>query len=164
MTERARILVVEDDDALRRMLCASLSRIAPVATARDGAEALAWLAASEPPDLIVSDVMMPRVTGLDLARAVKGDARLRDVPLLFLSAVTSSKGVVDGINAGARQYVTKPFKSGDLEERVKRLLARRAPAVQAEAIRSEEISLDELELALALDEMEGDEPSATPTP
>ena len=167
MPERARILLVEDDDDLRRMLSVTLGRLAHVHTARDGEEALTWLRTSPAPDVIVSDVMMPRVGGIELARALKHDQRLSGIPLVLLSAATDPKTVVTGINAGARQYLTKPFKSADLESRVKKLLALRAgekvagAGAEPERTVASDVSLDELPFDLDIDVVPFDEMTST---
>lgn len=128
MGERVTILLVEDDEALRRMLSVSLGSLGRVVTARSGDDALEQLEDMGPPSLVVSDVMMPGMTGLELVRAMRSDPRLAHVPVVLLSAKTDARAVIDGINAGARHYVTKPFKTADLTEKVARLIRTNARA------------------------------------
>lgn len=116
------VLVVEDDDALRKMLARILQELGDVTEARDGKEALAVLAKDPVPRLVVTDIMMPNVDGLELARRMKADARLKHVPIVMLTAKQGPKDVIDGVNAGARVYVTKPFKVDDLKAKVKKAM------------------------------------------
>lgn len=117
-----RILVAEDDPDLRLMLQRMLAPLGQVVTVTDGAQALETLQADPDFDLIVTDLMMPRMDGLTLARKLKRDAKLGRIPVLMLTAKDTSKDVIAGINAGARHYVTKPFKHQELIDKVKRAL------------------------------------------
>jgi DNA-binding response OmpR family regulator len=148
MEEAHRILVVEDDDALRRMLAVSLGRLAQVVTASNVDEAMSHLRAEPPPSVVVTDVMMPGTSGIELARTIKKTPRLADVAVVMLSAKTGARDLIDGINAGVRHYVTKPFKSSDLEQKVAKLLkaSRRTPAPPAEEPEELELELEHGEL------------------
>jgi DNA-binding response OmpR family regulator len=117
-----RILVVEDDDALRQILIHALGAWYGVYEACDGIVALRLLAQIPPPDLVVCDVMMPRVDGFEFARRMRGKKELARVPLIFLTAKTGVSDIVEGINSGARHYLPKPFKLADLLTRVKKIL------------------------------------------
>jgi CheY-like chemotaxis protein len=119
------IMVVEDDPAIREMLVRSLGLEYQVYEAQDGHAALETLAQIELPDLLIADVMMPRMDGLTLARALKAEARTRAIPIIFLTGLDSAKDVVQGINAGARHYLTKPFKIQDLLSKVGKTLGQK---------------------------------------
>ncbi|MBZ0122145.1 MAG: response regulator [Sandaracinaceae bacterium] len=119
---RPLILVAEDDPDVLRMLETILRTIGEVTTARDGQEAFELASAGPTPDLIVTDIMMPRMDGLALARTLKADARLSRVPVVMLTARTGPRDVIAGINAGARFYVTKPFKTDELLSKVRKAL------------------------------------------
>lgn len=121
-TTRRRILVVEDDHDLLRMLQKMLSPVGQIETATDGETALEQVRSGTPPDLIVTDLMMPRMDGLTFARALKQTERTAGIPIVMLTAKNQPLDVVAGINAGARHYVTKPFKQEELLEKVKRAL------------------------------------------
>lgn len=112
------ILVVDDDDDIRAMLVRALGTTYTVYEARDGIEARAVLDRIAAPDAIVTDVMMPRLDGIAFAKLVRQDAGLQRVPILFLTARGSPVDVITGINAGARHYVTKPFKIADVLAKV----------------------------------------------
>ena len=116
------VLVVDDDDDIRRLVARALAEHHEVREARDAKEALAALEAGDP-DVIVCDVMMPAETGLEFARRIRSAGK--KIPVVFLTAKASPLDVVEGINAGARAYVTKPFKLAPLVERIDRIIAGR---------------------------------------
>ncbi len=116
------IVVVEDDDTLRKMLVRIFSELGSVREARDGRDALTVLAQDPVPRLVVTDVMMPNMDGLELARRMKADPRLSRVPILMLTARQGPRDLIDGVNAGARVYVTKPFKVDDLKAKAKKAM------------------------------------------
>jgi DNA-binding response OmpR family regulator len=119
---RPKILVVEDDEDLLRMMYRMLSTIADVAMAADGEHALKILQSGTPPDLVITDWMMPRKDGLTLVKEMKLDERLKGTPAIILTAKSSPRDVIAGINSGARHYLTKPFKPDDLISKVKKVL------------------------------------------
>jgi len=114
-----RVLLVEDNGDMRTYLDKLLRNAGfDVMTSVDGEEALA-LAAQLRPDLILSDVMMPKVDGLQLLASLRADAKLRDVPVLLLSARAGEEAKVEGLAAGANDYLTKPFSARELIARVR---------------------------------------------
>jgi DNA-binding response OmpR family regulator len=119
---RPRILIVEDDQDLLRMMQRMLDAIADVATATDGEQALKLLASGAPPDLMITDWMMPRKDGLTLVKEMKQDSRLKQIPVVILTAKTGPRDVIAGINSGARHYLTKPFKPDELISKVRKVL------------------------------------------
>lgn len=123
---RPKILVVEDEADVRRMLQQMLGIVGDVTLAVDGLEAYELLTGGLVPDVIVTDLMMPRMDGLTLATRLKTHPTLSRVPLVMLTAKTSAKDVIAGINAGARHYVTKPFKTDELVGKVRKALAQKA--------------------------------------
>jgi signal transduction histidine kinase len=115
------ILVVEDDPELAEFLVSLLARRYRVRWAADGIEALE-MARAAPPDLIVTDVAMPRMDGLALTRAAKRDELLAGVPVLILSAHADVADFIAGYEAGAVDYLGKPFAPDVLESKVSALL------------------------------------------
>jgi two-component system, OmpR family, response regulator MprA len=121
-TERPRILVVDDDRAVRESLRRSLEFNGyAVALAEDGAQALASIA-GQPPDALVIDVMMPRLDGIETTRALRSAGN--DLPILVLTARDSVGDRVEGLDAGADDYLTKPFALEELLARLRALLRR----------------------------------------
>jgi CheY-like chemotaxis protein len=113
-----RILVIEDDEAVRNLLSKQLSTDYEVYQATDGQAALTLLSTIRPPDLILCDVMMPGMTGVQFAKQLKGMNEYKQIPIIFLTARTGALDVIEGINAGARHYITKPFNMKDLLDKV----------------------------------------------
>lgn len=120
--DRFAVIVVEDDQDLARMVAKVLQPIADVKHAMDGIEALALLKGDDLPDLIVSDVMMPHLDGLGLIKKLKSDERTKPIPVILLTAKSTPRDVIMGINTGARSYLTKPFKPDELLDKAKRAL------------------------------------------
>ncbi len=114
----ARVLVVDDNPDLRTYLSRLLGRHWTVDVAADVAEARARLASVTPPDLVLADVMMAEVDGLTLLREVRADPNLRDLPVILLSARAAEEDTVAGLEAGADDYILKPFSSRELVARV----------------------------------------------
>jgi DNA-binding response OmpR family regulator len=115
------ILVVEDEDTLRRELARQLEQDGfDVVQAADGAEALERFRAAKP-ELILLDVMLPRLSGTELLRIIRRES---DVPVLMLSARGSEVDRVVGLELGADDYVTKPFSLRELQARIRGLLRR----------------------------------------
>ncbi len=126
MVERRRILVVDDDRAVRDSLRRSLEFNGySVDVAADGAEALARVPLIGP-DAIVMDVMMPRLDGLEATKALRTAGN--DVPILVLTARDAVRERVDGLDAGADDYLTKPFALEEMLARLRALLRRSARA------------------------------------
>jgi CheY-like chemotaxis protein len=120
----ARILVVEDDNSVRELLRVALSGGGyDVLLAENGLDALVQIDRATPkPNLLLVDIMMPELDGLTLVRALKGNRETRNIPVVFITAKTDAKSIADGISAGARYYVTKPFILEDLLAKVKRAI------------------------------------------
>jgi signal transduction histidine kinase len=117
-TADARILVVDDNADLRNYLVRLLGRsFKNIEAAPDGQTALE-LARENPPDLILTDIMMPGLDGLGLIRELRADARTRQVPIILLSARVGEEPTVEGLRAGADDYLTKPFSGRELLARV----------------------------------------------
>ena len=124
-SERGRVLIVDDDQKIRDLLVELLKLEGyEVATAPDGAEAMD-LALSFDPDVVLSDVVMPMVGGLELCRRLKEDTRTANVPVLLISGlITSDDAGIEGLHAGADDYLDLPFRNEELLVKVARLVER----------------------------------------
>lgn len=126
----ARILVVDDEPPIVDVLVYNLERDHyEVLVARDGDEAIA-VARREHPDLIVLDLMLPRVDGLEVCRALRRDS---DVPIIMLTARDAEVDRVVGLELGADDYVVKPFSVRELLARIRTVLRRAAPGAHESA-------------------------------
>ncbi|WP_375502398.1 ATP-binding protein [uncultured Nostoc sp.] len=113
----ARILLVDDNTDMRNYLRRILSEYYNVDVAIEGETALAD-AYNDPPDLILSDVMMPGMDGIELLRQLRADLRTREIPILLLSARAGEESAVEGLESGADDYLVKPFSRRELLARV----------------------------------------------
>ncbi len=126
---RALVLVVDDEPMVTEVVGRYLEREGfAVAVAGDGEEALR-LAREQPPDLVVLDLMLPKLGGLEVCRALRRESR---VPIIMLTAKGEETDRILGFELGADDYVVKPFSPGELVARVKAVLRRVAPAENAE--------------------------------
>ena len=123
----ARILIVEDEPAIRDLLAINLRHAGfePL-HAPDAASARAQIDAALP-DLVLLDWMLPDQSGIDIARKLRSDTRTREMPIIMLTARSAESDKLGGFDAGADDYVTKPFSPRELVARVRALLRRRAP-------------------------------------
>ena len=137
----ARILIVDDHEDNIELLRARLAaRGYAIQTAMDGEEALACVDGS-PPDLILLDVMMPRIDGFEVVRRIKANPNLPFIPIILQTALDSTEHKVEGLDAGADDYITKPINFAELEARVKSML--RIKALQ-DALEDRERELSEV--------------------
>jgi CheY-like chemotaxis protein len=119
------VLVVDDDPVIQKLLQVNFEMEGYVVlTAGDGLEGLER-ARADAPDVIICDIMMPRMDGLEVTRALKGDPATAGIPILLLSAKAQQADVAAGQATGADDYVTKPFDPLDLLQRVANLLQRK---------------------------------------
>ena len=137
---RAHILWADDNADLRTYVAGLLAPHYHVQIVADGQEALD-AAQAKPPDLVLSDVMMPRLDGFGLLNALRADERTRTVPVILLSARAGEESAVEGLNAGADDYLAKPFSARELLARVRTHLelarTRRAWSAELEAANKE---------------------------
>ena len=138
----ATILVVEDEPGIREVLKFNLGRDGhEVLTAADAEEALQLLHRSLP-DLILLDWMLPGMSGIELARRLRADARLKAIPIIMLTARAEERDKVLGLDTGADDYLTKPFSPRELLARIRAVLRRRAPERTEEPVEVAGLRLD----------------------
>ncbi len=123
----AKILVAEDEKQIADMIAFKLSNSGhQVIRAQDGEQAM-QLAKLESPDLIMLDAMMPGIGGFEVLRRLKGDAALRSVPVIMVTAKGHERDVLSGLRGGAVDYVVKPFSLKELAARVELALGKERP-------------------------------------
>ena len=122
MSKGARVLVVEDDPGTQSLLRKQLESTGfQVTIAKNGLDGLMKLEQSAP-DVIVCDMNMPELDGIGFVRAIKSMNETRKIPVIFLTASNDPRHMVDGINVGARFYLTKPFDMNELIGKINRVL------------------------------------------
>ena len=120
----ARILIAEDEPDIRELVAFTLRFAGHEVTATSNGEEALNQASVIIPDLILMDVRMPRMTGYDACRAMKADPALKDIPVVFLSAKGQDSEIQTGLEAGAEEYLLKPFAPDQLTERVRVILSK----------------------------------------
>ncbi|WZJ78568.1 MtrAB system response regulator MtrA [Trueperella pyogenes] len=132
-----RILVVDDDPAISEMVAILLETEGYAVSACVNGDSVLPLYRAEHPDLILLDVMLPGMDGVSVARALRDET---DVPIIMMSAKTDSVDVIAGLEAGADDYVTKPFENSVLLARVKACLRRQEP--ESEILKIADLAID----------------------
>jgi CheY-like chemotaxis protein/AraC-like DNA-binding protein len=123
-TDKPEVLVVEDNDELRTYLAAELRHQFTVLEASDGLEGL-QMAMDKMPDLIISDILMANMTGIELCKTVKGDIKTSHIPFIMLTAKATVEDQITGIETGADIYLTKPFSMRFLLTQVRNIIESR---------------------------------------
>jgi two-component system chemotaxis response regulator CheY len=120
--EDTRFLVVDDFSTMRRIVRNLLKELGfiHVQEAEDGVQALAKLRA-DTFDFVVSDWNMPNMTGIELLRAIRADAKLKHLPVLMVTAEAKRENIIEAAQAGASGYVVKPFTAATLDEKLKKV-------------------------------------------
>jgi len=141
---KANILVVDDEEDILEVVRFNLEREGYAATCVTTGEAAIHAAKAKPPDLIVLDLMLPGLDGLEVCRALKREARTANVPVVMLTAKGSEADVVVGLELGADDYLTKPFSPRVLTARIAAVLRRAATNGQDDTtvLRVGELTID----------------------
>ncbi len=136
------ILVVEDEPAIQELIAVNLTFAGHKVLRAATAEQATTLVRAELPDLVLLDWMLPGASGVQFAKQLRGDERTRDVPIIMLTARSNETDKVDGLEAGADDYVTKPFSPKELMARIKAVLRRRAPQLTDDLVEVGGLVLD----------------------
>ena len=138
----ASVLVVEDEPQIQELIAVNLEHFGHrVRRASSAEEAEAAIRAALP-DVVVLDWMLPGESGLALARRLRADSRTRELPILMLTARAMEQDKLSGLEAGADDYLTKPFSPKELAARIKAVLRRRAPQLSGDVVEVEGLRLD----------------------
>lgn len=138
----ATILVVEDEPAILELISASLRHAGHAVISAESAEEALRLIGSALPDLALIDWMLPGVSGIELARRIRIAERTRNLPVIMLTARGEEHDKVAGLEAGADDYMTKPFSPRELQARIKAVLRRRAPEMTEDCVEMGGLRLD----------------------
>lgn len=126
---RSKILVADDSTTVRRLVCARLKADGyEVVEAEDGRQALE-LARTENPSLLLLDKVLPKLDGFEIVRRLKADAQTRNLPIVILTDQANEREVLDGLELGVDEYMTKPFSLRELSLRVSQVLERSSDSV-----------------------------------
>ena len=138
----ARVLVVEDESAIAELISVNLRHAGMLSVlAQDGIAAQQHID-DVLPDVILLDWMLPGQSGVELARRWRADPRTKTIPILMLTARGDEPDKVAGLDAGADDYITKPFSTQELLARIRAVLRRRAPQTVSESVLIGELNLD----------------------
>ncbi len=136
------VLIVEDEDALATLLDYNLVKEGfRVERAADGEEALLRIS-EEPPDLVILDWMLPKVSGVEVCRQIRAGLETRRMPILMLTARGEEADKIRGLDTGADDYVVKPFAMSELVARIRALLRRTRPELLEERLEYADLMLD----------------------
>jgi DNA-binding response OmpR family regulator len=119
-----KILIVDDKPSISDLLVQFLKNTYELETRTDGMEALMWLQDGNIPDLILTDLQMPNIDGIELIKKVKASGYFSDVPIIVLSSKDSSKDRIECLKLGAEDYIMKPFNPEELMIRIEKVLSR----------------------------------------
>lgn len=137
-----RILIVDDEAAIREMIAIALDLAGFECIEAEDALQAHHLVVDERPALILLDWMLPGMTGIELARRLKRDENTGEIPIIMLTARGEEDNKIQGLDAGADDYITKPFSTRELISRIKAVLRRSSALNQEKAIEVEGLKLD----------------------
>jgi signal transduction histidine kinase/DNA-binding response OmpR family regulator len=152
---RLLMLVVEDNDDIREYIVESFSPTCRMMSASNGSDGLS-LAQKHIPDIIVSDVMMPVMDGIEFCRAIKEDIRTSHIPVILLTAKDSIRDKEEGYESGADSYLTKPLSAKLLRSRVNNLLESRRKLARQITVRARKLKPDKCDESLKLSKLDND--------
>jgi two-component system, OmpR family, phosphate regulon response regulator PhoB len=138
----ATVLVVEDEPQIQELLAVNLEHSGHKVLRAASAEEADAAIRKALPDVVVLDWMLPGESGVAFARRLRADERTRDLPILMLTARAMEQDKISGLEAGADDYLTKPFSPKELAARIKAVLRRRAPELSGDAVEAEGLRLD----------------------
>jgi two-component system phosphate regulon response regulator PhoB len=138
----ATVLVVEDEPQIQELVAINLEHVGHRVLRAASAEEAESAIRAALPDVLILDWMLPGESGLSFARRLRLDERTRELPILMLTARAMEQDKISGLEAGADDYLTKPFSPRELAARIKAVLRRRAPQLSGDAVEVEGLRLD----------------------
>ena len=138
----ARVLVVEDEPHIQELIAVNLEHSGYRVVRASSAEQADAAIRAELPDVVVLDWMLPGESGLSFARRLRSAERTRELPILMLTARAMEQDKLSGLEAGADDYLTKPFSPKELAARIKAVLRRRAPQLSGDSVEMQGLRLD----------------------
>jgi two-component system, OmpR family, phosphate regulon response regulator PhoB len=138
----ATVLVVEDEPQIQELVAVNLEHIGHKVLRAASAEEAEAAIRNALPDVVVLDWMLPGESGMAFARRLRADERTRELPILMLTARAMEQDKISGLEAGADDYLTKPFSPKELAARIKAVLRRRAPQLSGDAVEADGLRLD----------------------
>lgn len=150
----SRVLVVEDEPAIAELIALNLRHAGHEVTLVHSAEAAVADVDKALPHLVLLDWMLPGTSGVSLAKRWRADQRTRDIPIIMLTARAQEQDKVEGLDAGADDYLTKPFSPHELMARVRALLRRKAPQALVAPVQVAGLCLDPARRKLSVGEQE----------
>ncbi len=136
------ILIVEDEPAIAELLAVNLRHAGHCPILAGSAEEALRLIRDILPDVMLIDWMLPGMSGVALARELRAGTRTREIPLILLTARSEEADTIAGLDAGADDYITKPFSPKELLARIRAVLRRRAPQLTDEPVRAGGLAVD----------------------
>ena len=122
--ETKKVIVVDDSSVMRQIIKNNLKQLgfeqSNLVDAEDGEQALKKMN-EDTIDLVISDWNMPRMTGIDLLKAIRGDGALKELPFLMVTSEADKEKIMEAVQAGVNQYIVKPFNATQLEEKIKEI-------------------------------------------
>lgn len=147
-----KILIVDDEAAIREMISIALDLAGYTCLEAEDALQAHHLVVDERPALILLDWMLPGMSGIELARRLKRDENTREIPIIMLTARGEEDNKIQGLEAGADDYITKPFSTRELASRIKAVLRRANVLHQENAIEAEGLKLDPVSHRVSADD------------
>ena len=138
----ATVLVVEDEPSIQELIAATLQRAGHRVVCADSAEDALQRVSETLPDVVLLDWMLPGISGVEYARRLRGSERTRHLPIIMLTARSEEHDKVTGLDAGADDYLTKPFSPRELLARIKAVLRRRAPQMTDDCVDVDGLRID----------------------
>jgi DNA-binding response OmpR family regulator len=127
--QKANILIIEDHDAVRKLLGFTFQKDYEVTAKKDGIEAMAWLSQGNFPGIIMLDMQMPRLNGVDFLRQIRSSGAFSDIPVILVSANEDAEQNMLAYDLGVTDFVKKPFNPANLLSKVKNALAHSSVAM-----------------------------------